>query len=147
VRPCTRCELASALAVSAGRRRVSGSLPACLTCEMALRPDIGQYQRTILDCCHRLVRGGLDERGRRRVSELRIDQTQDRMLTHDDFVDCERDQRTAGHGIVGHKDRALVFTDRFRDLQRRQYKTTSIGTSTSVIWTARRTSSESLMSM
>jgi hypothetical protein len=38
VRPCTRCELASARAVSAGRRRVRGSLAACSTCEMALRP-------------------------------------------------------------------------------------------------------------
>ena len=77
------------------------------------------------------------------------------MLAHDDFVGGERDQRAAGHGVVGHKHRnlGLVLTDRLGDLQRRQYQTPGVwrtrssGTSASVIWMARRTSSESLMSM
>src|SRR6202045_4338745 len=47
------------------------------------------------------------------------------MLAHDDFVGGERDQRAAGHGVVGHKHRnlGLVLTDRLGDLQRRQYQT------------------------
>jgi hypothetical protein len=66
-----------------------------LTCAIALRPTIGHYQRSILDFRHRLLLDDADERGRRRISELRIDRTQHGMLTHDDFVGCERDQRAA----------------------------------------------------
>ncbi len=60
-----------------------------------LAANIGQYQCVIVDFRHGLFLDDLDERGRRRFSELRIDRTQRGMLAHDDFIGRERDQRAA----------------------------------------------------
>jgi hypothetical protein len=77
------------------------------------------------------------------------------VLAHYDLVDGQRDQRSAGHGVMRHEDRdlRLVAADRADDLRRREdeppgvWRTMSKGISLSVIWMARSTSSESFTSM
>ena len=54
------------------------------------------------------------------VAELRIDGTEHGVGVHDDLVGGDRDERAAGHGVVGDEDGdlALMTLERERDLLR-----------------------------
>src|SRR5207253_6838463 len=54
--------------------------------------------------------------------ELRIDRAQDRVLGHDHFIGRERDERSAGHGIMRYENRNLAFAleNSARNLRGRQ---------------------------
>src|SRR4030088_1865701 len=68
-----------------------------------LAADIRANEGLVADAFDRLLLDHLDERSRRRLSELRIDRAEHGMLAHHDLVGGERYQRAAGHRIMGHE--------------------------------------------
>ena len=111
-------------------------------------------QGLILDFRYGLLFDDLEQGRGRRISELRIDSAEDGVLAHDDFVGRERNKRASRHRVMRHKDGDLGFVvanglrwSAARTNPPGVWRTMSSGTSSSVIWMARRTSSESLMSM
>jgi hypothetical protein len=82
--------------------------------------DIGHQQRAVVQPLDRLLADDTDERGGRQVAELRVDRAEHGGPVHHDFVCGKRDERPAGHGVVGDEHRHLprVGADRVRDLLR-----------------------------
>lgn len=89
-----------------------------------LAADIGADQRLVVDLGERLLFDYLDQRGRRKVAQLRIDRPEYRIGRHHDLVGGESDERTAGHGVMRHEYRglSLVGADRAGDLQRGKHE-------------------------